>query len=68
MMSGNRTRYTVMLFTVPKAEYIIKAVEELVDEEHPLQFKPFKYSEYLALRSAEAGKNFEAPLKAYFGA
>ena len=56
-----------MLFTVPKADYIIKAVEELVDKEHPLQFKPFKYSAYIALRHAEAGKNFEAPLKAYVG-
>ncbi|EEF46334.1 probable 2-oxoglutarate-dependent dioxygenase AOP1 [Ricinus communis] len=68
MMSGSKTRYSAVLFTVPKEGYVIKAVEELVDDEHPLQFKPFEYLEYLKLRYAEVGKNFESPLKAYFGA
>lgn len=68
MMSGEKKRYSAVLFTVPRDGYVIKAVEELVDEEHPLQFKPFEYSEYLKLRSAEIGKSCELPLKAYFGA
>ena len=53
---------------MPKEGYKIKAVEELVDDEHPLQFKPFEFNEYLKLRSAQVGLNFEPPLKAYFGA
>ncbi|CAB4272703.1 unnamed protein product [Prunus armeniaca] len=36
MMSGNEARYSTGLFSVPKEGYIIKAPDEVVDEEHPL--------------------------------
>ncbi|KAF5737814.1 2-oxoglutarate-dependent dioxygenase AOP1.2-like [Tripterygium wilfordii] len=47
MMRGNITRYTTGLFSVPKEGYMVTVPEELVDEEHPLQFKPFDHFEYL---------------------
>lgn len=65
VMSGNETRFSVGLFTVPKPGYIIKAPEELVTEEHPLLFKPFVHSEFMKfLRSSEGVKN---ALKVYSG-
>ncbi|XP_039158988.1 probable 2-oxoglutarate-dependent dioxygenase AOP1.2 [Eucalyptus grandis] len=41
MISGNEARYSAALFSIPKGGYIIKAPDELMDEEHPLLFKPF---------------------------
>ncbi|EEF46339.1 conserved hypothetical protein [Ricinus communis] len=34
MIGGNKTRYSAILFAIPKEGYIVKAVEELVGEEH----------------------------------
>ncbi|OAY53104.1 probable 2-oxoglutarate-dependent dioxygenase AOP1 [Manihot esculenta] len=68
MMSGSKTRYSATFFSTPKEGYIIKALEELVDEEHPLLYKPFDYSEYLKRRFADHGKIKTVPaLKNYFG-
>lgn len=73
MVSGNRTRYTAGLLSVPKVGYNIKAPEEMIDEEHPLLFKPFehdKYLEFLAIFRSQAGHNKavnESALKAYVG-
>ena len=36
MMTGNEARYSAGLFSFPKAGYIVKAPEELVDQQHPL--------------------------------
>ncbi|TKY56085.1 2-oxoglutarate-dependent dioxygenase AOP1 [Spatholobus suberectus] len=47
MMSGNEARYSIGLFSIPKGGSIIKALEELVDEEHPLfsvQFLKYYYT------------------------
>ncbi|XP_065868788.1 probable 2-oxoglutarate-dependent dioxygenase AOP1 isoform X1 [Euphorbia lathyris] len=68
MMRGKETRYSAALFSVPKESYIVKAVEELVDDEHPLQFKHFRYLDYLKLRFSEVDLNYERPLEDYFGA
>jgi len=65
MMTGNETRLSIGLFTVPKAGFIIKAPDELVTEDHPLLFKPFVQSEFMKFyRSSENIKN---PLKVYCG-
>ncbi|XP_030519037.1 probable 2-oxoglutarate-dependent dioxygenase AOP1 [Rhodamnia argentea] len=67
MMSGNKARYSVGLFTVPKCGYIIKAPDELVDEEHPVLFKPFDHGELLKFYYTEAGQRAESVLKTYCG-
>ncbi|CAL1377843.1 unnamed protein product [Linum trigynum] len=67
MMSGNEARYSLGLFSIPKAGYIIKAPEEVVDEEHPLVFKPFDHVEFLKFYYSEAGQRAPSALHAYCG-
>lgn len=66
-MTGKETRYSVGLFSIPKGGYLVKAPEELVDEDHPLLFKPFDHEEFLKFYGTEAGQAAESPLKAYCG-
>ncbi|KAJ8560079.1 hypothetical protein K7X08_004137 [Anisodus acutangulus] len=68
MMTGNEARYSVGLFSIPKAGYMIKAPEELVDEEHPLLFKPFDHVEFLDFYYTEEGQRCGSALKSYCGA
>ncbi|XP_055831365.1 probable 2-oxoglutarate-dependent dioxygenase AOP1 [Solanum dulcamara] len=67
MMRGNEARYSVGLFSIPKAGYTIKAPEELVDEEHSLLFKPFDHVEFLAFYYTEEGQRCASALKTYCG-
>ncbi|XP_038713292.1 probable 2-oxoglutarate-dependent dioxygenase AOP1 [Tripterygium wilfordii] len=46
-VTGNEDRYSVALFSMPKEGYIIRIPEELVDEDHPLHFKPFDMAKYM---------------------
>ncbi|KAK8525002.1 hypothetical protein V6N13_015996 [Hibiscus sabdariffa] len=56
MLSGDKPRYSIGLFSVPKAGYMIKAPEELVDEAHPLLYKPFDYAELLRFNVSNEGR------------
>lgn len=67
MMSGSEARYSAGLFSIPRAGYIIKAPDELVDEEHPLLFKPFDHVEFLKFYYTEEGQKAESALTAYCG-
>lgn len=67
MMTGNEARYSAGLFSIPKAGYLIKAPEEMVDEEHPLLFRPFDHVEFLGFYYTEAGQRAQSALKTYCG-
>ncbi|XVE88984.1 hypothetical protein DITRI_Ditri19aG0113700 [Diplodiscus trichospermus] len=67
MMSGDKARYSLGLFSVPKEGYIIKAPDELVDEAHPLLFKPFDHVEFLGFYYTEAGQKAQSALKEFCG-
>ncbi|KAJ9190101.1 hypothetical protein P3X46_001333 [Hevea brasiliensis] len=67
MMTGNEARYSAGLFSIPKAGYMIKAPEELIDEQHPLLFRPFDHVEFLKFYYTEAGQRAESALKTYCG-
>lgn len=67
MMSGNEARYSAGLFSIPKGGSIIKAPEELVDEEHPLLFKPFDHVEFLKSYYTEQGQRDQSALRTYCG-
>ncbi|KAA8541851.1 hypothetical protein F0562_023003 [Nyssa sinensis] len=64
MMSGNDTKYTIGMFAF--VSETVQTPEELVDDEHPLQFKPFDQFAYLQY-CGEEGKNFKNPIKTYCG-
>ncbi|CAN1835422.1 Probable 2-oxoglutarate-dependent dioxygenase AOP1.2 [Linum perenne] len=67
MMSGNESRYSLGLFSVPKSGYIIEAPVEMVDKEHPLLFKPFDHVEFLSFYYSAAGQTAPSALYAYCG-
>ncbi|GAV74834.1 2OG-FeII_Oxy domain-containing protein/DIOX_N domain-containing protein [Cephalotus follicularis] len=48
MISGDKDRYSCGLFSVPKEGAVIEVPMELVDKEHPLLYKPFKFSDYFS--------------------
>ncbi|KAL6285806.1 hypothetical protein ACE6H2_010196 [Prunus campanulata] len=61
-MNGNEARYSTGLFSAPKEGYIIKAPDEVVDEEHPLLFKPYAMNMLNLLRSVTQRLAREVPL------
>ncbi|XP_061365085.1 probable 2-oxoglutarate-dependent dioxygenase AOP1 [Gastrolobium bilobum] len=67
MMSGNEARYSAGLFSIPKGGYLIKAPEELVDEEHPLLFKPYDHVEFLKYYYTEKGQRDQFAMRTYCG-
>ncbi|KAM6602192.1 hypothetical protein CsatA_021801 [Cannabis sativa] len=68
MMTGNEARYSTGLFSMPKAGYIVKAPQELVDEDqYPLLFKPFDHSQFLDFCYTQAGQTALSPLHSYCG-
>ncbi|WJX75651.1 hypothetical protein P8452_59162 [Trifolium repens] len=67
MMSGYEAKYTIASTSIPNEGYIIKSPEELVDEEHPLLFKPFDYSEYIDYRITEKAQIDKFQLRSFCG-
>ncbi|KAL1551455.1 putative 2-oxoglutarate-dependent dioxygenase AOP1 [Salvia divinorum] len=68
VVSGDEARYSIGLFSVPKEGCVVKAPAELVDEDHPLLYKPFDYFKFLDFTSTDAGRVSSDPLKDYCGA
>ncbi|KAJ9190097.1 hypothetical protein P3X46_001329 [Hevea brasiliensis] len=66
-VSGNEARISAGFFSVFKAGYLVKAPEEMVDEEYPLLFKPFDYSEFIKFFQTPAGRSSPSALKEYCG-
>ncbi|CAM8977834.1 unnamed protein product [Rhodiola kirilowii] len=67
MMTGNEARYSVGLFSVPNAGYMIKAPKELIDDDHPLLYKPFDLIAFLGYFYTPAGQQDQFALKTYCG-
>ncbi|XP_057455097.1 probable 2-oxoglutarate-dependent dioxygenase AOP1 [Lotus japonicus] len=68
MMTGSEARYATGFFSIPKGGYMVKAPKELVDEEHPLLFKPFDHVEFLKYYYTEKGlEGDKFALRSYCG-
>ncbi|KAI4355690.1 hypothetical protein L6164_004438 [Bauhinia variegata] len=67
MMTGNEARYSAGLFSIPKGGYVIKAPEELVNDEHPLLFTPFDHVEFLKYYYTEEGQRDLFAMKTFCG-
>jgi hypothetical protein len=57
-----------MLSSFPKEGYQIQPPEEIVDENHPLQFHPCDVNKYLQFKYTPEGLSAKNPLKAFCGA
>lgn len=68
MMTGSEVRYSVGLFAMPRAGQLVRAPDELVDEEHPLLYKPFDHMEFLRFRRTRMHRSVKASLKEFCGA
>ncbi|KAK4374747.1 hypothetical protein RND71_005424 [Anisodus tanguticus] len=66
-INGSETRYTIGLFTFLKDDKIIEVAEELVDEEHPLKFKPFVHLDLIKYFDSERGRRSQNLLKDFCG-
>ncbi|KAG2331321.1 hypothetical protein Bca52824_002501 [Brassica carinata] len=55
VMTPNKTRYSIALFSTPKLGVIIDSPEELIDEEHPRMFKPFEFNDFLTSITRKLG-------------
>ncbi|XP_076929786.1 deoxypodophyllotoxin synthase-like [Bidens hawaiensis] len=64
MMRGDKERFSLGLFAYIK-DHIIQIPEELVDEDHPLQFRAFDNYKYMQF--TPEGTNSERPIKTFCG-
>lgn len=65
IMKENKKRYSLGLFSFSNG--MINVPEELVDDEHPILYKPFNHFEFMRFNQREAAKRFVCPIKAYCG-
>ncbi|XP_030968259.1 probable 2-oxoglutarate-dependent dioxygenase AOP1 [Quercus lobata] len=64
IMSGNEDRYSLGLFSFSSG--FLQVPEELVDDEHPLKYKPFDHIGLLRFFKEDGNKS-KCPIKAYCG-
>ena len=67
VLSGDKDRFSIGVFSVPKDEKTIKAPEEMINEDHPLLFKPFVYGEFFKFFRMEENVNDPFALEKYCG-
>ncbi|KAF8701999.1 hypothetical protein HU200_033336 [Digitaria exilis] len=64
---SNRERFAVLFGLVQNPGVEVRALDELVDEDHPLVFNPLKHEEYVEWRYSEEGFKVDDALKAFCG-
>ncbi|KAG5602037.1 hypothetical protein H5410_033407 [Solanum commersonii] len=67
LIRGSERRYSIGLFSTPKDGYTITTPKELINEDHPLLFKPYNHLEFLTFSYTEEGMQCESALKTYCG-
>ncbi|KAJ0007585.1 hypothetical protein Pint_29951 [Pistacia integerrima] len=65
IMKGEVDRYSLALFSFGNG--IVEVPEELVDDKHPLQYKPFEHLGLLRFFRTDEGYKAKCPIKAYCG-
>ncbi|KAJ0074978.1 hypothetical protein Patl1_34353 [Pistacia atlantica] len=63
-MSGNNTRFSLGLLMFHKV--VLQVPDELIDEEHPLRYKPFNHLEYRKSVTGNAAKRTHYAIEAHF--
>ncbi|KAJ4758610.1 2-oxoglutarate-dependent dioxygenase-related family protein [Rhynchospora pubera] len=67
-VSVNQKRYSVLFSCFPKEGYLIQTPQDIVDEDHPLQFNPLDVTKYLKFKYSPEGLKAENSLKTFCGA
>ncbi|KAI3671549.1 hypothetical protein L1987_87288 [Smallanthus sonchifolius] len=65
-MTGNKDRYSLALFAFIK-DHTIQIPQELVDDDHPLQFREFDNYKYLQFYYTPEGMKSKCAIKTYCG-
>ncbi|KAJ4806466.1 2-oxoglutarate-dependent dioxygenase [Rhynchospora pubera] len=65
LVGGETTRYSSILFSVPSENELVKAPEELVDENNPSLFPPFDDNEFTRFCASEKGAKADDMLEAF---
>ncbi|XP_050384738.1 probable 2-oxoglutarate-dependent dioxygenase AOP1 [Argentina anserina] len=65
IMKEKKTRYSMGLFAFNNG--ILQVPEELVDEKHPLMYKPFDHMGFLLYNKTPEGMKSKCPIKDYCG-
>ncbi|KAM0939007.1 putative oxoglutarate/iron-dependent dioxygenase, non-heme dioxygenase domain-containing protein [Dioscorea sansibarensis] len=66
-ITSKETRYSVLFGLRPRDSALVQTPEELVDENHPLLFRPYYYNEYIKFKFSEEGKKAKNALKVFCG-
>ncbi|KAF5758178.1 putative oxoglutarate/iron-dependent dioxygenase, non-heme dioxygenase domain-containing protein [Helianthus annuus] len=66
MMTADKDRYVLGLFASIR-DHIIEVPQQLVDENHPLQFRPFDNYKYMQFYYTEEGVKAECAIRTYCG-
>jgi len=64
-MKGNKPRYSLMMFS--RSKHTILTPKELVDEDHPLLFRPFDYMGLLQFYTEDVTRMGFCTIKDYCG-
>ena len=64
-MNRNKARYSLGQFSFMKGT--VKTLEELIDNKHPLQYKPFDHLEFLDFYSQPENRRLENAIRTYCG-
>lgn len=65
IMKENKKRYSLGLFSFNSG--MISVPQELVDDQHPLRYKPFNCFDYLRFTQTEESMNSKCAIKSYCG-
>ncbi|EYU21585.1 hypothetical protein ABFS82_09G097700 [Erythranthe guttata] len=64
-MEAKKARYSIAQFSF--LEKTVEIPQELVDEDHPMQYKPFEHLEFLDFYSKEENRRLESAIRTYCG-
>ncbi|CAM8910075.1 unnamed protein product [Rhodiola kirilowii] len=68
-LGGNKDRYSIVHYTIPEDGVFVEVPKELVDNEHPIKYKPLTYNDYMSYYISNVNKDAapEDPLEKYAG-
>ncbi|CAM8967440.1 unnamed protein product [Rhodiola kirilowii] len=66
-MSGSNDRYSCGVFAMVKEGVLVEAPKELVDNEHPIRYKPFFYTDFMSYLVESESISMDDALEVFAG-